>query len=99
MVRTDDIGRVNDPLYDTVIIDRDGNIVEGSGTQLKFVGAAERSIRKYTAKRVVDYLKNSKRDKYWENDVPVEIPSDQYQSVKDELLNKNSIKRQLERQK
>ncbi len=58
MVRTDDIGRVNDPLYDTVIIDCDGNIVEGSGTQLKFVGAAEKDPSgKYTAKRVVDYLK------------------------------------------
>lgn len=101
MVRTDDIGRVNDPLYDTVIIDRDGNIVEGSGTQLKFVGAAEKDpLGKNTAKRVVKYLKNSKRDKYWENDVPVEIPSDQYKSVKDELLKqKNSIKRQLESKK
>lgn len=101
MVRTDDIGRVNDPLYDTVIIDRNGNIVEGSGTQLKFVGAAEKDPSgKYTAERVVKYLKNSKRDKYWENDVPVEIPSDQYESVKAELLKQqDSIKRQLESKK
>jgi hypothetical protein len=34
-VRTDDQGRVNDPLYDTVLVDAEGNVVEGSSTQVK----------------------------------------------------------------
>ena len=33
-IRTDDLGRVNDPLYDTVIIDAKGNVVNGSGAQM-----------------------------------------------------------------
>ena len=41
-IRTDDLGRVNDPLYDTVNIDADGNILDGSGTQMKFLGASEK---------------------------------------------------------
>ena len=39
--RTDDIGRVNDPLYDTVMIDENGNIIDGSGAQMKFLGASK----------------------------------------------------------
>ena len=41
-VRTDDLGRVNDPLYDTVTMDSRGNIISGSGTQMKFIGASEK---------------------------------------------------------
>ena len=38
VTRTDDIGRVNDPLYDHVELDEYGNVIEGSGLQMKFVG-------------------------------------------------------------
>lgn len=37
-IRTDDLGRVNDTLYDTVKIDKNGNIIVGSETQIKFLG-------------------------------------------------------------
>ena len=88
MVRTDDIGRVNDPLYDTVIIDRDGNIVEGSGTQLKFVGAAEKDPSgKYTAKRVVDYLKNSKKE--FSNEILNDLDFESFENII--ILDKQTI--------
>lgn len=37
-MRTDDLGRVNDPLYDSVQIDEHGAIIDGTGTQIKFLG-------------------------------------------------------------
>lgn len=39
-IRTDDLGRVNDPLFDHVEIDAFGNIIDGSGAQMKFVGSS-----------------------------------------------------------
>ena len=40
-IRTDDLGNVNDPLYDTVTIDAEGNVIDGTGAQMKFLGASE----------------------------------------------------------
>ena len=36
-IRTDDLGNVNDPLYDTVTIDAEGNVIDGTGAQMKFL--------------------------------------------------------------
>ena len=72
-VRTDDIGRVNDPLYDHVKLDGNGNIIDGSGTQMKFVGN--------TPEESFDKLTQKKYDKYRDNNTPIEVPSDYYQKM------------------
>ena len=72
-VRTDDIGRVNDPLYDHVKLDGNGNIIDGSGTQMKFV--------KNTPEESFDKLTQKKYDKYRDNNTPIEVPSDYYQKM------------------
>ena len=66
-IRTDDLGRVNDPLYDTVLLDKNGNIIEGSGTQIKFLGSsqndpeglgdAKRAFQKLSSEKFKKYLK------------------------------------------
>ena len=72
-VRTDDIGRVNDQLEDHVIIDSNGNVIDGSGSQMKFVGN--------NSETAFDKLKSKDFDKYFENDTPIEVPSDYYDGI------------------
>lgn len=79
-VRTDDLGRVNDPLYDHVMIDEAGNIIAGSGSQMKFVGGSpQEALEKLTSKKFSKYL---------ENDVKIEVPSDYYDGIKEEASKK-----------
>lgn len=67
-VRTDDIGHVNDQLYDHVEIDEHGNVIAGSGTQMKFVGnSAEEAWKKLLSK---------KYQKYHDANVLIEVPAD-----------------------
>jgi len=73
VARTDDIGRVNDPLFDIVELDSKGNVVPGSGTQMKFVGK--------DPKAALDKMKSKQYDKYWENDAKVSVPSDYYDGM------------------
>ena len=40
-MRTDDLGRVNDPLYDSVKLDEQEASIDGTGTQIKFLGYSE----------------------------------------------------------
>lgn len=69
-----EIGGKNDPLYDHVELDADGKPIAGTATQLKFVGkGGEDSLNKITSK---DF------DKYFENDVPIEVPSDYYDGIR-----------------
>ena len=89
--RTDDMGRVNDPLYDHVEIDSAGNIIINSGSQMKFVGNSP--------KEALDKLASKKFSKYLENDVKIEVPKDYYQGIKKEAENKiKNLKEQLEKQ-
>ena len=71
--RTDDIGNVNDQLYDHVEIDSDGKIITGSGTQMKFVGK--------DPKDALGKLQSKNFDKYRENNVKIEVPSDFYDEM------------------
>ncbi len=81
-IRTDDLGRVNDPLYDHVLIDENGNIIEGSGCQMKFVGASEKDPTGAGApERAVNTLMNKRFEKYLDNDVGIEVPSDYYDKM------------------
>ena len=45
VVRTDDIGRVNDRCIDQVTLDEYGNIISGSEVQMKFLKDADTFIR------------------------------------------------------
>ena len=75
-VRTDDIGRVNDPLCDHVTLDQNGNIVSGSGAQMKFVGN--------TPKEAFKKLTSTKYEKYRQAGVKLEVPSDYYEGIQKE---------------
>ena len=86
-MRTDDIGRVNDPLYDHIEIDIKGNFVAGSGSQMKFVGD--------TPKEALSKLASKDFSKYLENDVKIEVPADFYDDM---LVEANNQIERLERQ-
>ena len=90
-VRTDDIskqpdgkgntiGGTNDQLYDLAEVDQNGIYVEGTASQLKFVGG--------DAKQCAQKLLNSKYDKYRDADVKIEIPSDFFEDVQKIYKNK-----------
>ena len=74
--RTDDLGSVNDQLYDHFTIDTHGNIIVGSGEQMKFVGN--------NAKELFDALKSGKFRKYL-GKATITIPSDYYEGVISEI--------------
>lgn len=72
--RTDDIGRVNDPLFDLVELDEKGNIIPGSGTQMKFVGK--------TPEKAFSKLMSPECQKYIDANISFEVPSDYYDDIK-----------------
>ena len=94
-IRTDDLGSVNDQLFDHMEMNSNGDIIKGSGSQMKFIGASEKDLARVNdAKRAVEKLKSRKYDKYFDNDVVVEVPSDYY----DDMLNEISIQMEELRQ-
>ena len=99
--RTDDIGRVNDPLYDTVMVDENGNIIDGSGAQMKFLGAsANDPTGEGSAARALGKLQSKKFEKYLDNDVDIVVPKDQYDKIIQEANTEiDKLSRQLENQK
>lgn len=99
-VRTDDLGSVNDPLYDTVSVDSNGNIIDGTGAQMKFVGASESDTTgEGSALRALNKLQSKKFQKYLDADAKIDVPSDQYDSIIQEANIKiEKLSRQLENQ-
>lgn len=99
-IRTDDmteskdsrgmsVGKVNDELFDLAEIDSEGIYIDGSATQVKFVGG--------NAKSCASKLLSSKFDKYRNNDVEIEIPKDFYNDViKDYNERIEDLKKQVE---
>lgn len=88
-VRTDDLGRVNDPLFDHVELDTSGNIIADSGSQMKFVGSSP--------KEAFSKLMSKKFSKYLENDAKIEVPSDYYDGILKEADNRIAkLQRQIE---
>lgn len=77
VTRTDDIGRVNDPLYDHVELDEYGNVIEGSGSQMKFVGK--------NSTECLNKLMSEKYQKYRDNNVSFEVPSDYYDDIQQKI--------------
>lgn len=100
-IRTDDLGRVNDPLYDTVSIDANGDIIDGSGAQMKFLGASEKDpTGAGDAARALDKLQSKKFEKYLDHDAKIDVPEDQYDRMIQEANKKiEGLSRQLENQK
>lgn len=72
-IRADDLGRVNDQLCDFYEVDSSGRIINGSGTQMKFVGS--------NPSEAFDKFLSSKYDKYFDNNVGMEVPSDYYEPM------------------
>ena len=90
-IRTDDLGRVNDPLYDHVEISPSGEIINGSGSQMKFVGSSP--------KGALEKLLSKKFEKYLDNDVKIEVPSDYYDGIIRESESKIiNLQKQADRQ-
>jgi len=88
VARTDDVvdpatgkKRVNDTKHDQVTLDADGNVIDGSGVQMKF----------YDEDSFVDFIKGDKRGKHgklWADKYPegkFSVPADQYDSIKRKL--------------
>lgn len=83
-VRTDDIpvqvdvrgrriGGVNDQLFDIAEVNGKGKVMPGGARQMKFIG--------HSPEDCAQKLLNKKLDKYRENNVKIEIPSDYYDRV------------------
>lgn len=100
-VRTDDLGSVNDPLYDTVTLDAYGNVIDGSGAQMKFLGASKSDpTGEGSAARALDKLQSKKFQKYLDADTKIDVPSDQYDNIISEAdSNIDKLSKQLENQK
>lgn len=89
VIRTDDLGRVNDPLYDHVLLNENGMEILGSGEQMKFVGG--------NPKACLDKLASEKFQKYLDADATITVPSDFYDGVLSEADKKiASLQRQLD---
>lgn len=66
-------------MYDTVEIDANGNVIDGSGTQMKFVGASQSDpTGEGDAARALSKLQSKKFEKYLDADAKIKVPSDQY---------------------
>ena len=76
-IRTDDLGNVNDPLFDHVKLDSSGNVIAGSGEQMKFIGKDARDwFQKMTT--------NKDFQKYFDENAKLTCPSDYYQGILNE---------------
>lgn len=71
--RTDDLGSVNDQIRDLVEVDPNGNIIKGSGTQLKFVGSDPEAL--------LGKLTSQKYKKYLDADVLLGVADDDYAAL------------------
>lgn len=100
-IRTDDMGKINDPLYDTFIIDEYGNIVENSGAQMKFLGASAKNPEgNENVARSLKKLQSVKFKKYLDNNVKIDVPSEQYQEMQRLAENKiDNLSKQLQKQR
>jgi hypothetical protein len=64
-------------IYDHVEIDAQGNIISGSGSQMKFVGSSPEAA--------VDRLASHNFEKYLDADAKIDVPSDYYDGMKSEI--------------
>ena len=102
-IRHDDLPDTpaNHPLFDHVEVDADGNVIAGSGTQMKFVGSSAKDpTGTGNAERALEKLQSRKFQKYLDNDVKIEVPKDEYQQMVDRASEEiKSVQKQLEKAK
>ena len=100
-IRHDDLPDTpaNHPLFDHVEIDANGNIIDSSGTQMKFIGGSEMDpTGAGNAKRALKKLQSKDFQKYIDNDVKIEVPKDEYQQMIDKATEEIDIlQKQLEK--
>ena len=91
---------MNDPLYDTVSIDNNGNIVKETGAQMKFLGASAKDpLGKNDAIRALEKLKTKKFEKYLDNDILIDVPENQYDQMIEEASSQlDGLTKQLKNQ-
>lgn len=85
-IRHDDLPNTpaNHPLFDHVEIDAEGNIISGTGTQMKFIGGTARDSKGIgNAERALKKLQSKDFQKYIDNNVRIEVPKDEYQQMID----------------
>lgn len=88
--RTDDVGRVNDELYDHFIYDKNGQII--GKEQMKFIGKDPKSC--------FSKLLSKKYEKYHDADAIITVPSDFYDGVLQEAdAHIEKLNRQIKRAK
>lgn len=100
-IRVDDVGKVNDPLYDTVLVKSNGEIIEKTEAQMKFLGASQSDPEgKDNSKRSLQRLKSKKMEKYINQDLEIDVPSDQYGKIIEKINEEiEKLTKQLEYQK
>lgn len=100
-IRHDDLPNTpaNHPLFDHVEVDSDGNIIAGSGSQMKFIGAsANDPTGAGNAERALKKLQSKDFQKYIDNDVTIEVPKDEYQHMLDKASEEiTSLQEQLKK--
>lgn len=100
-IRHDDLPNTpaNHLLFDHVEVDSDGNVIAGSGSQMKFIGAsANDPTGAGNAERALNKLQSKDFQKYIDNDVAIEVPKDEYQQMIDRASVKiSSLQKQLKR--
>ena len=89
-IRTDDLpkttnllgGSINNCYYDTVQVDKNGNIIEGSKAQMKFLGSSQNDPEGLeNAKRAFQKLSSEKFKKYLDNNAKIVVPYEQYPEI------------------
>ena len=81
--RTDDLGRVNDTRADQVTVDAQGNVVQGSEVQVKFLGVNPKTGQPVFLEKV--------SGKEWQTHYPdgkFRVPADQYDDIRAGLRQK-----------
>ena len=100
-IRHDDLPDTpaNHPLFDHVEVDAEGNIIAGSGSQMKFIGAsAADPTGAGNAERALEKLQSKDFQKYIDNDVRIEVPKDEYRQMIDKASEEiEDLQKQLER--
>ena len=92
-IRTDDLGNVNDPLFDHLKLDASGNVIAGSGEQMKFIG---KDAHDWFQKMIT----NKDFQKYFDENAKLTCPSDYYQGILSEADAKISkLQTQIEQAK
>lgn len=94
---TDGIGKTNDQYHDHIKVDRNGNVIEGSGSQMKIKGkySTDAEIRK-SSENIVQDMISKKWDKY--QDSPMDLPTEQVEYAKKFAQDKaNELRKQADK--